>query len=1112
MNPAILQTQLQLPYRAESWRSLLRELFTNIDLFAQPIEWPLTTHSETALATKLIQFGRVMLADGKLIGLFEVEVASGVDLARNRVGLRKLIAQCIDDVNAHAVLAFFIQRGIAVYRLTYAARESALDIETLRIETRETGTRRYTYVLGPAEAVRTPVQRLIALGEKGETIELKDVTDAFSVERLNREFFATYKKHYQLFCNHLVISDAPKNIFGIALQGLDDKQRDRALKPVRDFVKKLLGRLIFLFFLQKKSWLGCPNDRTDWKNGNPNFIRDLFDASANKDRFHSERLVPLFFDTLNNSARQNDVFRITGTRVPYLNGGLFERDFNLVSKIDFSAKLFADLLEFFGQYNFTIDENDPDDREIGIDPEMLGHIFENLLEENKDKGAYYTPKPVVQYMCQQSLIYYFQSHFPPDDPEASRSIDRLIRYKDPIDPRDPYSWVAQHAQRIDELLDSIRICDPAIGSGAFPMGLLQEIYWTKLTLHPSADRTATKRAIIQQSIYGVDIDAGAVEIARLRCWLALIVDEETPLPLPNLDYQIMQGNSLLESFEAVDLSNLTEPIRYSIRTLGSDQHELNLPRASTELVETTTAARETLLDLEKRYFACHDPAEKELIRQQIDAAVLAAIDDRLLQRRDEIEISLQQMEVFRSDRRLSAAEKEKQDAMRDEVQSLREKQQKLHGLLLNNRAERPFFLWHFWFRHVFANGGFDVVIANPPYVSYYSRESAADAAAEELLKQLRPLFAFTKYASNKGRLNLWMFFAEKFIFLCRPNGVTVFLADVNFTKDVSRNIRRFLIEHSIIRQFIHGLSEFERVASGQVILMAQRGTASKTDTFLVKDSLQDGGVSQNQSDIVAPKYDFLRRTDNPVVTKITRHKTIAQVESIQVTTGVQVGGTERYKGKKIKEYFYRGRWDNKNIFPSVVVRSVTRYSTPIFHRGILFDYDLATEITKATVKSAIVLQKYTDYLHTEKIFIRQSASELTATIGNPGCCGEYSLFSLICDAAAFDLYYLLGLVNSKLLSYFAREDGLIQCKKGTQPQIRKAGIESLPIPTIPLSDQLQIANLARQILVAKRTEDEATTATLETEIDKHVYRLFDLTPEEIALIENSVPRLIVTEH
>jgi hypothetical protein len=523
METAILQTQIQQPYRRESWVALLQQIFDRVEIFQQPKSWPLTTQSEKKLARDLVQFGRVTLTDGKLIGLFEVDVSKDVDLASNRVGLRKLVARCIDEISAHSVLAFFIPPGGDQYRLSYAARESALDVETLKVETRETATRRFTYVLGPGVPIRTAAQRLGTLSEKRGVTELKHVTDAFSVERLNDEFFAIYKKHYELFRDHLLVSNAPKRIFKIELAGLNDKARDRALKPIRDFVKKLLGRLVFLYFLQKKGWLGCPREQTEWTKGNTNFIGELFETCANKNCFHTERLIPLFFDTLNNQARPNDIFSITGTRVPYLNGGLFERDFAAVSQIDFPAKRFADLLDFFSQYNFTIDENDPDDREIGIDPEMLGHIFENLLEDNKDKGAYYTPKPVVQYMCQHSLIHYLRAHFP-EDSEAATEIERLIRDKDPIDPRDTRSWIPRNAPRIDELLDSVKICDPAIGSGAFPMGLLQEIYWTKLTLHPGADRAATKRAIIQHSIHGVDIDAGAVEIARLRCWLALIVD------------------------------------------------------------------------------------------------------------------------------------------------------------------------------------------------------------------------------------------------------------------------------------------------------------------------------------------------------------------------------------------------------------------------------------------------------------------------------------------------------------------------------------------------------------------------------------------------------------
>ena len=174
---------------------------------------------------------------------------------------------------------------------------------------------------------------------------------------------------------------------------------------------------------------------------------------------------------------------------------------------------------------------------------MLGHIFENLLEENKDKGAYYTPKEVVQFMCQEALLLYLQTHLGKQD-----GLVALVRHKD-AGSNDSHNWVRKNAPRIEELLDNVKICDPAIGSGAFPMGLLQEIFWMKLaldwTLNDPAKFAAIKRQIIQDTIHGVDNDPGAIEIARLRCWLALVVDEIEPDPLPNLDYKIHCADSLV---------------------------------------------------------------------------------------------------------------------------------------------------------------------------------------------------------------------------------------------------------------------------------------------------------------------------------------------------------------------------------------------------------------------------------------------------------------------------------------------------------------------------------------------------------------------------------------
>jgi len=223
MDAAILRAQLQQPYRRDSWRAILRQLLPNVEFFAQPHDFLLATQREQETATSRRQIGVATVSDhnggSKKIAIYEIEVASIVDLPRNRVGLRDLITRAIDEVQANAVLAFFIQNGRDEYRLTYAARESELDLDTLEIRTRETSPKRFTFLLGPAEPCRTAAQRLSELSEKKErgALTFKDVEQAFSVERLNKEFFKKYKEHYQRFIDHLISSDAPEEIFDVTV-------------------------------------------------------------------------------------------------------------------------------------------------------------------------------------------------------------------------------------------------------------------------------------------------------------------------------------------------------------------------------------------------------------------------------------------------------------------------------------------------------------------------------------------------------------------------------------------------------------------------------------------------------------------------------------------------------------------------------------------------------------------------------------------------------------------------------------------------------------------------------------------------------------------------------
>ena len=534
------------------------------------------------------------------------------------------------------------------------------------IKGESTAPKRYTYVFGEVDNYyNTPVGRFDALQRKG--ISFENIKDAFSVEALSKEFFDEYREHYADIVEYITgkryvkekgkwvektIHKPCHEIFSQFVAVYKDPE-----KTVRDYIKKLMGRLVFLQFLQKKEWMGVPADRQDWNGGDTRFLQNKFNEFADKDNFIDGFLEPLFNDLNTNRQDNNDLASPkvgNGIKIPFLNGGLFQLDEEDCSNIRLPQHLLGDVLDFFERYNFTIDENDPNDAQIGVDPEMLGRVFENLLEDNKDKGAFYTPKEIVQYMCQESLIAYLQTDV--DDELTKDSIRQFVFTHDA-------GTLGNIAEDIFERLRKVKICDPAIGSGAFPMGLLRQLYLCQCAIHPELEEKNAadiKRHIIQNNIYGVDIEKGAVDIARLRFWLSLIVDEETPRFLPNLDFKIMQGNSLLEQYKGVDLSKMT--------TLSTEQGEgTQLTWFDKELDILRFDLREKL----NEYYNCSDHQRKEQL---------------------------------------------KKDIVENVKQQLREQSINVDFGDLDLSANDQFTLWHTWFYDVFSQGGFDIVIGNPPYI------------------------------------------------------------------------------------------------------------------------------------------------------------------------------------------------------------------------------------------------------------------------------------------------------------------------------------------------------------------------------------------------------------
>lgn len=395
----------------------------------------------SANGIKEIQLFAEIKLDFHPIHVFEITVSNKVKLARNRVSIQKFIRNCMESFSCAFMI--FHYDNTWEWRFSFCSKRKG--------ENDFTDNKRYTFLLGQDQSCRTAAENFLSLIEKkNKNIEITedDLIATFSVEALSKRFFEDYKKQYTIFVDYL---NNPQNGmfegFSTLVDNYKDEEEKKILteKNIRDYVKKLLGRIVFIYFLQKKGWMGCaPLD--EWGNGDPFFLRSLFDKASpeQKANFLDEVLEPLFSDALDtNRQANNDLFdtkvnldKGSVVKIPYLNGGLFERDQldQVVSR--FPQKYFRDLLDLFDQYNFTVDENDPNDAVVGVDPEMLGRIFENLLEDNKDKGAFYTPKSIVQFMCKESLIQYLKSELEsskrsemrksPKDSDKLKSIQFLL--------------------------------------------------------------------------------------------------------------------------------------------------------------------------------------------------------------------------------------------------------------------------------------------------------------------------------------------------------------------------------------------------------------------------------------------------------------------------------------------------------------------------------------------------------------------------------------------------------------------------------------------------------------------------------------------------------------
>jgi len=813
----IIEETFEKPFDKNRFTHFIKNLLNRID------EAPFAYHGQyipeayRQCINTLERIGKFNDGENR-IDILIIKLQRETSLERARTNQRNFVAGYLQGKygssnEKEAALVAFVSPDNTDWRFSLVKMDYKFEqTETGKMKAKEefTPARRWSFLVGANEKSHTAQSRLVKiLANDAQAPTLAELEEAFNIETVTKEFFLKYRN---LFIR-------TKEALDTVVQNDARIQNDFEAKGVNtvDFAKKLLGQIVFLYFLQKKGWFGAGRD-ADWGDGSKQFLRELSEKKhGSYNNFFNDILEPLFYEALRNDrSHDDDYYSRFNCKIPFLNGGLFDPIgiYDWVhTDIILPDSLFSNknqtgegdtgdgILDIFDRYNFTVKEDEPLEKEVAIDPELLGKTYEKFnairpdnFEEykkalksgkkgdeskfNKQFGVYYTPREIVHYMCRQSLINYLHTELN-DGPNPSISkedIETLIHLGEQISENESTAIIKEqkinegkqrstkikpllpesirkNAGLIDRRLADITVCDPAVGSGAFPVGMMGEIVKARTVLTTFIDNKEKrtpydfKRQCIEHSLYGVDIDPGAVEIAKLRLWLSLVVDEDdikNIKPLPNLDYKIVCGNSLLS---------------YPYTPMGFEEIE----------------------KLKELFIKEVNPTRKNELRSQIDHAIYGLFKntEKSLGYKVTMDFKINFSEVF-------------------------------HGK--DGNAHRN-------------NGcGFNIVIANPPYVSTKGRD---DADKKVLLK----IYDFAD--------DLYSHFYFRGIEIAADNkGVLCFISSKTFwTIQTKKNLRELFLKNKIIELY-DTANPFEAMVDTCVILVKK--TKDKENyTVYIKDGKKD---------------------------------------------------------------------------------------------------------------------------------------------------------------------------------------------------------------------------------------------------------------------------------
>lgn len=921
----------------------------------------------------------------------------------------------------------------------------------------------------------------------------KILWESFDIQPLNKKFYAGISERFTLLRQYLV----KEKIF-------DEKHASL-------FANRLIGRVIFCWFLDKKGIIN-----SDQKY----FDSESFDDDT---EYYKEKLEKLFFEVLNTPIGDRE---FNDGATPFLNGGLFEARKNDLcndSRLSFPKNYFDDLFEFLSSYNFTTDESTSQFQQVAIDPEMLGHIFENLLSEmteetgeqaRKAKGAFYTPREIVDYMCKESLKEYLKTKIEKDE-NLEQRLYQLIDAPDKDFQDQDHNWRRDwkpYKEDIIKALDELKVLDPACGSGAFPIGMLQLLVRVYERLEARFDSYKTKLGIIEKNIYGVDIEPMAVEIARLRAWLSIIVDEESDSkkikPLPNLEFKFICANSLISAPEQDGDEN---------RLFGDD-------------------FQKKLAVAVDRYFSSTG-MNKISAGNEIHKLIDRKVEEKLKH--------LENLVFYNGDKKMEALRaktNKKEIGKHSRILNL-------WGSYKNIFKNEPvgFFDTKYFFPSV--KDGFDMIIGNPPYIKEYTNKSAFD--------DLR------KSPHYQGKMDIWYFFSCRFLDLLKEKGIECFIAQNNWvTSSGASKMRNKIIKDAKILKLIDfGNYKIFETAGIQTMIMFfikysestkynfdyRKITTSKpnfSDVMAVLEKSNKEGIlylnpeikrlsfadsnlvfssSELESilDNIQKKKNFILDAKNEVAQGIVYPQDKLNKKSKNILgNDFAIGDGIFVLNQQEKDSLSLTQKELKIIKPTYTTSELkkwygsssnkewTIYTDSRFKNQVkINEFPNIKEhldkfkkvITSDNKPYGLHRVRNENFFRGEKVIVARKCTSPSFTYTDFDAYVSATFY--IIKTNRVNQKYLTAILNSKIVAFWLKYKGKMQ---GNNYQIDKEPILEIPIAVADVSKQKQIVSLVDQIIESKKKSIDYNVSDLEQKIDDLVMNLYQLSEEEKKLIEDDL--------